>query len=311
MASPPPPARVLSIQSHTVYGYVGNKAAVLPLQLCGVEVDAVNSVQFSNHTGYKGWKGSVMSGEQLWEVVEGMDANGLLGHTHLLTGYIGSASLLETVLRVAARLRELNPRLQYVCDPVMGDNGQMYCPPALLPLFRERVVPSASVVTPNGYEAQLLTGGEVGSDSQALEACRRLHDMGPHTVVITSLTSSDAPEHVTLVASTTLPQGTGSFSPLVVRVPRLDGYFTGAGDLLTALLLAGLHQHPGQLVRAVERAVAGLQGVLAATVEAAGDGLHAQDTNERFRSIELRLVQSQEALRNPAVTIRAQPLNQT
>ena len=44
--------RVLSIQSHVVSGYVGNKAAVFPLQLLGFEVDFINSVQFSNHTGY-------------------------------------------------------------------------------------------------------------------------------------------------------------------------------------------------------------------------------------------------------------------
>ena len=43
--------RVLSIQSHVVHGYVGNKCAVLPLQLHGFDVDPINSVQFSNHTG--------------------------------------------------------------------------------------------------------------------------------------------------------------------------------------------------------------------------------------------------------------------
>ena len=31
------PGRVLSIQSHTVYGYVGNKSAVFPLQILGFE----------------------------------------------------------------------------------------------------------------------------------------------------------------------------------------------------------------------------------------------------------------------------------
>lgn len=32
-------------------GYVGNKAAVFPLQLLGFDVDPINSVQFSNHAG--------------------------------------------------------------------------------------------------------------------------------------------------------------------------------------------------------------------------------------------------------------------
>jgi len=40
-----------SIQSHVVRGYVGNKCSVFPLQLLGFDVDPVNSVQFSNHTG--------------------------------------------------------------------------------------------------------------------------------------------------------------------------------------------------------------------------------------------------------------------
>lgn len=35
-------ARVLSIQSHVVHGYVGNKSAVFPLQLLGLDVDPVN-----------------------------------------------------------------------------------------------------------------------------------------------------------------------------------------------------------------------------------------------------------------------------
>jgi pyridoxal/pyridoxine/pyridoxamine kinase len=38
-------ARVLSIQSSVVHGYVGNKAAVFPLQLLGFDVDPIYSVQ--------------------------------------------------------------------------------------------------------------------------------------------------------------------------------------------------------------------------------------------------------------------------
>lgn len=63
--------RVLSIQSHVAFGYVGGKAAVFPLQCLGYDVDVsiqqftrslrfrtnksawqvVNTVNFSNHTG--------------------------------------------------------------------------------------------------------------------------------------------------------------------------------------------------------------------------------------------------------------------
>lgn len=43
--------RVLSIQSHVVHGYVGNKCATFALQTHGIEVDPINTVQFSNNTG--------------------------------------------------------------------------------------------------------------------------------------------------------------------------------------------------------------------------------------------------------------------
>ncbi|KAG8037840.1 hypothetical protein G9C98_006051 [Cotesia typhae] len=57
--------RVLSIQSHVVSGYVGNKSATFPLQLLGFEVDAINSVQLSNHTGYKVTKGDILNDHNL------------------------------------------------------------------------------------------------------------------------------------------------------------------------------------------------------------------------------------------------------
>ncbi|XP_066359425.1 2,3-bisphosphoglycerate-dependent phosphoglycerate mutase 1-like isoform X2 [Miscanthus floridulus] len=78
--------RVLSIQSHTVQGYVGNKSSVFPLQLLGFDVDPINSVQFSNHTGYPTFRGQVLDGKQLWDLIEGLEANQLLHYTHLLTG---------------------------------------------------------------------------------------------------------------------------------------------------------------------------------------------------------------------------------
>ena len=39
---------VLSIQSHVVYGYAGNKAAVFPMQLLGVDVWALNTLNMAN-----------------------------------------------------------------------------------------------------------------------------------------------------------------------------------------------------------------------------------------------------------------------
>lgn len=40
----------------------------------------------------------------------------------------------------------------------------------------------ASVLTPNQFEAEQLTGLAIASEEDAFEACRRLHALGPHTV---------------------------------------------------------------------------------------------------------------------------------
>lgn len=83
------------------------------------------------------------------------------------------------------------------------------------------------------------------------------------------------------------------------------------GDLLSALLLAWTSKQPDKLAAAVEAAVAGLQGVLAVTAAAAGpEVLAAKNVRsaEIFKAKELRLIQGQQHLLHPKVTIRAQPL---
>lgn len=225
--------RVLSIQSHVVHGYVGNKCVVLPLNRLGFEVDTINSVHFSNHTGYPKFKGTVMSGEELLSIIDGLEENGLLQYTHLLTGYIGSASLLKAVSEVVTRLRRLNPNLVYVCDPVQGDDEKLYCHPDLPETFRSVTVPLASILTPNQFEAELITGMKIKDEKDAYEVCKCLHEKGPHTVIITSIKTNNR-DVITVVASTTIEQKDGRPQVLMLEVPRVEAYFTGTGSMLAA-----------------------------------------------------------------------------
>jgi pyridoxine kinase len=78
--------RVLSIQSHVTFGYVGGKAAVFPLQCLGYDVDVVNTVSYSNHAGYGRFGGSKASSAELAEIFTHMEQNELLAPERLLTG---------------------------------------------------------------------------------------------------------------------------------------------------------------------------------------------------------------------------------
>jgi len=133
-----------------VFGYVGNRCATFPLQLHGVNVSALNSVQFSHHAGYGDFPGSVLDGDSLDTIVGGLRRNGSLAwYQFVITGYVGSESFLKRILHVVEQIRAVRPGMVYVCDPVMGDNGSLYVPKALVDVYRTNVVPLATVMTPN------------------------------------------------------------------------------------------------------------------------------------------------------------------
>ncbi|KAL6223222.1 hypothetical protein ACLB2K_006610 [Fragaria x ananassa] len=298
LALPSETGRVLSIQSHTVQGYVGNKSAVFPLQLLGYDVDPINSVQFSNHTGYPTFKGQVLNGEQLWELIQGLESNDLLYYTHLLTGYIGSVSFLSTVLEVVNKLRSVNPKLRYVCDPVMGDEGKLYVPPELVSVYREKVVPVASMLTPNQFEAELLTNSRIVSESDGRKACNILHAAGPSMVVITSINIDG---NLLLIGSHQKEQGL-SPEQFKIVIPKIPAYFTGTGDLTTALLLGWSNKYPDNLDKAAELAVSSLQALLQRTVNDYKSASH----DPKSTSLEIRLIQSQDDIRQPQIKFRAE-----
>ncbi|XP_022998513.1 pyridoxal kinase-like [Cucurbita maxima] len=298
LALPSVTGRVLSIQSHTVQGYVGNKSAVFPLQLLGYDVDPINSVQFSNHTGYPTFKGQVLNGGQLWDLIEGLEENELLYYTHLLTGYIGSVSFLNTVLKVVDKLRSVNPKLTYVCDPVMGDEGKLYVPQELVSVYREKVVPVASMLTPNQFEAEQLTGLRIQSEGDGREACNILHAAGPTKVVITSISMNG---ELLLIGSHQKNEGQ-SPEQFKIAIPKIPAYFTGTGDLTTALLLGWSNKYPEHLDLAAELAVSSLQAVLHRTMNDYKSAGHDPESS----SLEIRLIQSQDDIRNPKIKFKAQ-----
>ena len=297
--------RVLSIQSHVVYGYVGNKSATFPLQVHGFEVDAINSVQFSNHTGYGHWKGQVLNSNELKDLYEGLKLNNINHYTHLLTGYVGSKSFLEEVVNVLSDLRKVNPNLVFVCDPVMGDHGKFYVPEALLPVYRDQILPLADIITPNQFEAELLSGMKISSEQDAFKAMDILHSKGTKSVVITS---SELGKENTLVAlgSSINPGSSDNNHKSCIRmeIPKLQAIFTGTGDLFASLLLAWMQKHPNDLKLACEKTMSAVQAVLKRTLQEAQE-LAGTDKEPNRAQIELRLIKSMNDLLNPQVDYKA------
>lgn len=296
--------RVLSIQSHVVHGYVGNKSAVFPLQVLGFEVDNINSVQFSNHTGYtNGFKGQVLNENQLADVFSGLVANNLHSlYTHLLTGYVGNPTFLREIANILKTLRSTNASLVYVCDPVMGDDGVMYVPKELLPIYRDEIIPLADIVTPNQFEVELLTGKSINTEQDAWEAAEWFHGKGVKTVAISSseLGGSDS-----LLALVSHKDGTTPVRCRMVIPKQGNGIrFTGTGDLFASLFLAHSTLTKYNICATLERTIASLQAVIAKTLTYIPDDVRSGKVSVTSAQRELKIIQSKKEIEEPNVTLR-------
>jgi len=258
---------ILSIQSWVAYGHVGNASAVFPLQRLGAEVWTINTVQFSNHTGYGDWTGQVFTGEAVRALVDGIAARDVLRHCDaVLSGYMGDAAIGEAILHAVSRVRAENPRAVYCCDPVIGDVEEgVYVRPGIEEFLRDHALPQADIATPNRFELERLTGLPCGSLEQAKQAVTRLAGMlrpdGLRCVLLTSLDSADTPgDHLDLLVGEA-----GKFH--LLRTPRLPVAVNGAGDAIAALFL--LHRlRTGDPVAALELAGSSVHGLLRRTAEA-------------------------------------------
>jgi len=282
--------RILSIQSSVAYGHVGNSAAVFPLQRLGHEVWPVHTVLFSNHTGYGAWRGPVLAGADVHEVVVGMEERGALAQVDLvLSGYQGSPEIAAVILDAVDRVKAANPAAAYACDPVMGnaDSG-CFVDPAIPPLIRDQVVPRADVITPNQFELGELTGRPLPPSStleEVLVAADAARALGPATVLVTSvLHTGQPPDTIEMVAAT----ADGAWS---VRTPRLAMHANGSGDVTAALFSAHLLE-TGDPALALARTSSSVFDLLVNTLDA-GAG-------------ELRLVESQASYADPRMQFEVQ-----
>lgn len=87
-----------------------------------------------------------------------------------------------------------------------------------------------------------------------------------------------------------------------IIIPKIPAYFTGTGDLMTALLLGWSNKYPDNLARAAELAVSSLQAVLQRTI----NDYRSAGFDPKTSSLEIRLIQSQEDIRNPNIKFAAE-----
>jgi pyridoxine kinase len=284
------PRAILSIQSQVAYGHVGNSAAVLPLQRLGFDVFALNTVQLAHHPGHGAWRGHKLRPEQLIEILDGLEARGVLARcAAVLSGYLGDPGMAEVVARGIDAVRAVRPDAPYLCDPVIGDDAPGVFVSAGVPeAIGERLAPLADVIVPNRFELAQLTGRSVRSLEDALAAAAELRARGPRLVIVTGLGLPERPDELAVLADS-------AEETWLVATPRLPlAIGGGTGDAFSALFL-GHYLKAGELRVGLERAVAAMFALVERTSAAGAEELElvaAQDElidpERRFPAVRLR-----------------------
>jgi hydroxymethylpyrimidine kinase / phosphomethylpyrimidine kinase / thiamine-phosphate diphosphorylase len=103
------------------------------------------------------------------------------------TGMLGSADNLRVLVKWIDLLRERQPALAVVVDPVLrSTTGAAFADESLLEAYRRELLPRATLVTPNQNEAAALLGISPLNERNDVEAAARaLREMGCAAVVIT------------------------------------------------------------------------------------------------------------------------------
>ncbi|MGB3374867.1 MAG: PfkB family carbohydrate kinase [Microbacterium sp.] len=224
------PAQVLLIGSQVAFGSVGMNG-VLPM-LSGARVVPLPTIVLSNLPHYPSVHANPMPAEWLAGSIRDLDALGVLDEVDTVcTGYFASPDQVAAVGDALEPLIARRPDLRVLVDPTLGDSDVgMYTDPAVAPALRERMLPLATGIVPNGFELGLLSGEAASSDAEP--AARALFGPRCEWVVVSGGAASGGPTLVDLIVS----------RDGVTRMehPLIPTTVKGTGDAFAGALLAAL-----------------------------------------------------------------------
>ena len=286
---------ILSIQSHVVYGYAGNTAAVFPMQRLGREVWAINTVEFSNHTGYGAWRGEVLGSDIARDLVMGLEERGVLPLCDaVLSGYLGDAAVVHAITEAVLRVRSAAPGSLYCCDPVMGDMGRgFYVKPDIPGIFKNELVPLADIITPNQFELEALAGFSAFDIDDARRAIDMLHERGPGIILVTSYlggenSNAGGGRKIGMLAS----DKSGIYSISTPELPIGAG-MAGTGDITTSVFLSR-YLETGDIKKTLELCTASIFGILESSWR------YHSGLENKPGIMELKMIQAQKELDSPS-----------
>jgi pyridoxine kinase len=253
---------IIVISSHVIRGTVGNRAAVFALETLGHPVWAVPTVILPWHPGHGPSTRISISPDDFDAMISDLIRTPWLGEVKaVLSGYLGNAAQAASVARLVEALRLRQPDLPYLCDPVCGDENGLYVPQETAIAIRDRLLPLASIATPNRFELAWLSGAPLDTNASIMEAALAL---GPARVLVTS--------SLAMMAGSTGNLYLSGRSALLAEHRLVPDPPNGTGDLLAAIFLSRLMEGLPE-ERALLQATASVFEIVARTARRGADEL--------------------------------------
>lgn len=275
---------VILLSSLVAGSRVGGSVAAEILIRRGYSPEHVPTVIFGRHPGHGAPGGGPVPDALFASALNGLKAHGAHARaTAILTGYFASPAQVRAAADFIDAARAENPDILVLVDPICGDGTPdgsadgLYIKAETAMEIRARLVPRASLVTPNAYELAFLTGRAITNPQDAVEAARSLEVLA----LVTSVPGTPGALGVVAVE----PQ-----DAFVSETGALDHVPHGTGDLFAALALA--ERLAGRDLKASARiATQRTRAAIRATLAAgAGDLLLAASQGEDLERTTLRRV---------------------
>lgn len=281
---------ILSIQSNVVYGYAGNKVSTFPMQLLGVEVMPIHTVQLSSNTVYPYYDGIILGDHQITRIINSLEKIGVLTSIDaIISGYIGTAEQGYEILNAVKKIKSHNPNAIYVCDPVMGGDIKKgsSLPEDIIEFFITKAIAKADYITPNLLELQILSGKKITTFDDTCHAINSLLSENSANIIVKNLLDAGKdPNQFEMMLATN-----GRTYHLARPLYKFNHRPLGVGDLFCSVFTA--HKIDGKSdIDAFE---------LAANV-----ANHVLELTYKMESRELEIIQAQKKIIAPELKYKAQ-----
>ena len=173
----PTPPRVLAIAGSDSGGGAGIQADLKTMLAMGVHgMTVICAVTAQNSVGVQGyWE---LPPEAVRAQLESVLSD--IGAQAIKTGMLASPVLVGVVCDELAQVAA-----PVVVDPVaVSKHGDSLLSAGTVEAIRDRLLPLATVITPNLSEAELITGMKISDEDQMLTAARLINSMGPQWVLV-------------------------------------------------------------------------------------------------------------------------------